>query len=119
MNKAFIALNQSPIAFYPIYADLTGSITGGVLLSQIMYWFGQMKGERFYKTDADLMQETRLTETEFKNAKKRIADLSFIDIIRDRVSNRTYYCVDVNEAISAIEIFESMPTKDRKKESGR
>jgi hypothetical protein len=37
MKEILIKLNQRPIAVYPIYIKLTGSVTSGLLLSQIMY----------------------------------------------------------------------------------
>jgi len=73
MKEVLLALNQQPIAVYPIYIDITGSMTAGVLLSQVMYWDSKMKGNEFYKNDAEFMQETRLTQSEFKTAKKIVA----------------------------------------------
>ena len=92
MRAILIALNQRPIAYYPIYRQLTGSTTAGILLSQLMYWFS--KGDKFYKTDADIRSETLLTVDELKGAKKRIKKLSFIKITREGIPAKTYYEID-------------------------
>jgi len=85
-------LNQRPIAYYPIYRKLTGSTTGGILMSQLMYWFS--KKDVFYKTDADIAEETLLSENELRSAKKKIKKLDFIKIIRKGIPAKTYYKID-------------------------
>jgi hypothetical protein len=85
-------LNQRPIAYYAIYKDLTTSTTAGVLLSQLMYWFS--KKDKFYKTDEDIREETRLTASELKTAKSKIKDISFITITREGVPAKTYYKIN-------------------------
>jgi hypothetical protein len=90
MNKEQLKLlNQRPIAYFPLYKDLTTSTTAGVLLSQLMYWFG--KKDKFYKTDNDILEETHLTASELKAAKKKIKNLPFISITREGVPAKTYY----------------------------
>jgi hypothetical protein len=39
MKNVLIQFNQKPIAVYPIYIKITGSVNAGLLLSQIMYWY--------------------------------------------------------------------------------
>jgi hypothetical protein len=60
MSNTLKILNQKPIAYYPIYRQITGSTTAGILLSQLMYWFSVK--DKFYKTDADIIEETMLTK---------------------------------------------------------
>jgi len=86
------ALNQRPIAYYPIYRKITGSTTAGILLSQLMYWFAIK--DRFHKTDAEIMQETLLTEKELRNAKARIKKLDFVTVSREGLPAKTYYEID-------------------------
>jgi len=107
MKEVLIALNQQPIAVYPIYIDITGSMTAGVLLSQVMYWDSKMKGNEFYKNDAEFMQETRLTQSEFKTAKKIIGDLPFITIQRKGVPCRTWYSVNHTNLLVVLQQFSS------------
>ena len=85
-------LNKRPIAYYPIYREITGSTTAGILLSQLMYWFS--KKDKFYKTDKEIMNETMLTKKELELAKKRIKKLNFIKVTREGIPSKTYYEID-------------------------
>lgn len=107
MKEVLLALNQQPIAVYPIYIDITGSLTAGVLLSQLLYWDSKMKGNEFYKNDAEFMQETRLTQSEFKTAKKIVGDLPFITIQRKGVPCRTWYSVNHTNLLVVLQQFSS------------
>jgi len=85
-----------PISYYPVYRKITGSTTAGVLLSQLMYWWSRIDGDKFYKTDAEVMQETLLTADELRSAKNAIKGLSFIKITREGIPAKTFYEVDFN-----------------------
>ena len=93
MKQVLKALHQRPIAVYPIYIDLTGSVTAGLMLSQLLYWLERVDRE-VWKTDAEIMQETRLTQTEFKNAKKVISGLKFMSVTKRGIPPKTFYSVD-------------------------
>jgi len=93
MKQVLKALHQRPIAVYPIYIDLTGSISGGLLLSQLLYWLEKVDRE-IWKTDAEIMAETRLTQTEFRNAKKAISALPFVSVTKRGIPPKTFYAVD-------------------------
>jgi hypothetical protein len=92
MKQILRELNQKPIAYYPVYRKLTGSTTGGILLSQLMYWFS--KKDKIFKIDREIMEETLLTEKELKNAKKLIKNLDFITVSREGLPAKTYYEID-------------------------
>lgn len=103
-RNALKAMNQRPIAYYPIYRQITGSTTAGILLSQLMYWFS--KKDKFYKTDADIISETLLTEKELKLAKSKIKKLEFVTVTREGIPAKTYYEIDWEKFAKAIEDFE-------------
>lgn len=86
------SLHQRPIAYYPVYRQLTGSTTGGILLSQLMYWFS--KKDKIFKTDKEIMEETLLSERELKNAKKIIKNIDFITVSLEGLPAKTYYEID-------------------------
>ncbi|AQW85570.1 hypothetical protein CPIN18021_0327 [Campylobacter pinnipediorum subsp. caledonicus] len=92
MKDVLRELNQRPIAYYPIYGEITGSTTAGILLSQLMYWFA--KQDKFFKTDSDIIAETRLTVNELRSAKKALKDVGFVKISREGVPARTFYEID-------------------------
>lgn len=89
-------LHQRPISYYPIYRKITGSTTAGILLSQLMYWWSRIDGDKFYKTDAEAMEETLLTADELRSAKTAMKGLSFIKITREGIPAKTFYEVDFN-----------------------
>lgn len=86
------SLNQRPVVFYPLYRDITGSITSGIVLSQLMYWFSKM--DKFYKTDCEILKETGLSENELRGAKNRIKKLAFISVTREGIPSKTFYEID-------------------------
>ncbi len=102
MKQVLKALHQRPIAVYPVYIDLTGSIAGGLLLSQLLYWLEKVDRE-IWKTDAEILAETRLTQTEFKNAKKLIEALPFMSVTKRGIPPKTFYAVDWDALGFAIE----------------
>ena len=92
MKHLIKQLSQKNISFNPLYRELTGSLAGGLYLSQLMYWFS--KKDKIYKTDQEIMQETTLTKKELENAKKLIKKLPFITVSREGVPAKTYYEID-------------------------
>lgn len=92
-------LNEKPIAYYPIYRKITGSTTGGILLSQLMYWFS--KKDKIFKTDAEIMEETYLTKKELETAKKLIKQLDFITVSREGLPAKTYYEINWEKMLSS------------------
>ena len=92
MSELLRQLNERPIAYHKIYRRVTGSTTAGLLLSQLMYWFS--KQDVFYKTNADIIEETELTPDELKSAKRRIKSLDFITIEIRGVPAKTFYSID-------------------------
>jgi hypothetical protein len=102
MKNFLINLNQRPIAVYPIYIKLTGSVNAGLLLSQIMYWYGAMKGKTFYKSDSEIMEETMLSVNELRHAKLRLKQMSFIKISLHGIPAKTHYTIDDKLLISEI-----------------
>lgn len=96
------AFHQTPIAYYPIYRDLTGSTTVGILVSQIMFWWAANGEKEFYKTDSQIQEKTRLTDSELKTAKKKLKSHSFIQIKIRGVPAKTFYDVDPEALENAI-----------------
>jgi hypothetical protein len=86
-------LNQRPIAFHPIYKELTGCFEGALLLSQILYWEAVM-GNEFYKTDDDFKKELMMSDREFRRGKAAIKSAPFIKTVVRGVPARTFYSVN-------------------------
>ena len=101
MKTCLQLLNQKPIAYYPIYRQITGSTTGAILLSQLMYWFS--KKEKFFKTNDELLEETMLTDKELKTAKSAIKKLPFIKITLEGLPAKTFYKIDWDLYVDTLE----------------
>lgn len=100
-DAVFKQLNRRPIAFHPVYKDLTGSTVAGILLSQLMYWHFQVE-RRFYKTDEEIMKETSLTEREIRTAKGILKGMDFIKIELSGIPARTHYEIYAEKLMCAI-----------------
>lgn len=92
------SLNSRPVAFFPAYVDLTGSITAGLLLSQLMYWASAMDWEEFYKTNQEIRKETGLSENELRLAKKIVA--SYVKIEKRGVPPKTWYKIELDDILA-------------------
>lgn len=111
---SLIKLLDRPIAFHRIFAELTGSVTAGLMLSQAVYWSGQTKtGERrtidpdgwFWKTQEDWFEETRLTRKEQETARKHLRSLGAGDVWEEEVKGlprRLYYRLDLEKLQSLL-----------------
>jgi len=95
MKNILKQLNQRPIAYYPIYHQVTESLHGAVLLSQLMYWLA--KKDKIHKTNEELMNELGFSERELKTAKKALKKATFIIVSREGLPAKTYYSIDWKE----------------------
>lgn len=96
LNELFEAYQEHPIAYMPIYSKITGSVTAGILLSQIVYWDGKMKHRQFYKTDKDFCNELSMGPSELKNAKKILQTKEIVLITRKGIPAKTHYHLNRN-----------------------
>jgi hypothetical protein len=94
------ALNQRPIAYYPIYKQMMGTTYGGVILSQIMFWTSQY--DEVWKRDSDIIKETQVTQSEMKAAKRALKKLPFLSIVRKGIPAITHYKVDHTRLVEHI-----------------
>jgi hypothetical protein len=104
MNRAsdiLIALSGDTIAYKKVYTTISGSLTAGVLLSQLLYWRNKLNRE-FWITNEELCEQTGLTIDELKSAKKRLLDKGFITIEHKSLPRKTYYIVNVDEIVLAL-----------------
>ncbi len=103
-------LSQKPIAVYPIYIQITGSIPGGLVLSQIMYWWSVMQ-KKFYKTDAEIMRETLVSQDQLRTIKRKLKALGFIKITREGIPAKTYYEIDPDGLAQAVSYWSEQTTR--------
>lgn len=104
-----------PIAYMPIYSRITGSVTAGILLSQIVYWDGRMQHHQFYKTDKDFCEELSMGATELKNAKKTLTRMELIIVVRKGIPAKTHYQLNMGKLSDLIttSVKKSKPVKGK------
>ena len=92
LKSVLKGFSQGVIAYYKIYAEITGSVTAALLLSQIAYWWYGPAAERpFYKTNREFTVELVMGLAEFKAAKKLLVLKGLIEIKRRGVPQKSYY----------------------------
>src|SRR3989344_1463937 len=97
LQSLFEAFQEHPIAYMPIYSRITGSVTAGILLSQIVYWDGRMQHQEFYKTDRDFCEELSMGATELKNAKKTLIRMGLVNVMRKGIPAKTHYQLNMSK----------------------
>jgi hypothetical protein len=102
LKKVFAELNEKPIAYQRVYAKLTGNITSGLVLSQLMYWAQTMNYDEFYKTDKDISDEIYASIKEIRGAKAKLIRLGLIEVTIKGVPAKTYYKISLDNIINKI-----------------
>lgn len=97
-----IDLLDRPIAFHRVFAQLTGSVTAGLMLSQAWYWSKRCKNSDgwFYKTQQEWYAETYLSRKEQETARSRLRDLGDGTVWREElrgVPATLYFWIDVDK----------------------
>ncbi|STW99198.1 hypothetical protein [Kluyvera ascorbata] len=90
----FLQLVDRPIAFQRSFVRLGVGITGALLLSQIVYWQNRMDGQWFYKTQADLEEETGLTRYEQEGARKKLVSCGVLEEAKRGIPAKLYFRVN-------------------------
>jgi hypothetical protein len=114
MNREYevlLSLSGDAIAYRKVFTEISGSVTCGVLLSQLLYWSNKVKGRQFYKTNEGFCEEIGLSAKEFKLAKTKLLNKGFISVEHKSMPRRTYYQVNIENIINALtDNWEKSPT---------
>ncbi|HLZ28548.1 MAG TPA: DnaA N-terminal domain-containing protein [Chloroflexota bacterium] len=102
-------LCDQPIAYHPAVAKAVGSVTAGVLLSQLLYWTPRSRDSAgwIWKTQAEIYEETGLTRREQETARRHLVELGIVAERRAGVPAKLYFRVDMRVLARLI-----APTKD-------
>jgi DnaD/phage-associated family protein len=103
------ALLTRPIALHPIFVQITGSLTAGVLLSQAYYWSQRttLPDGWFYKTQAEWTDETYLSRKEIETARRKLRQCDFWneDLRKADGAPTVHYKLDMDKLGQAILAF--------------
>lgn len=113
-------LLRQPIAFHRVFAEITGSATFGLFLSQVFYWSdkGHAGDGWFYKTQEEWTEETCLTRYEQERARKALRELGILEEERRGVPARLYFRLDIDALAALIEGAASSMRKSAIKDAG-
>lgn len=105
---------RRPVAYHRAFAEITGKVSAGLMLSQAWYWTPRTENEDgwFYKTRAEWQEETGMTRTEQETARKRLVSLGLMDETLKGMPGKLHYRVNTSRLVSLL--VENLPTGRRK-----
>jgi hypothetical protein len=106
VTMKLLKILSRPIAFHRCLAELTGSVTAGLMLSQALYWTPRAKDPEgwFWKTQDEWFEETMLSRKEQETARRRLKELGNGSVWHEQlrgVPAKLFYKIDL-EALEAL-----------------
>lgn len=107
MNNHTLARTATFISYYKELRQITGSVTGSILMQQLDYWFSKTHGKPFYKFKApcehalykegdSFTEELGFSVDEFTNAFSKIGTVfkskTEFEVAEDKFSGKYYAC---------------------------
>jgi len=105
-------LFDKPIAFNRIFAEITGSLVTGIILSQLHYWSKVKQHGEFYKTNEELMHECFVGRDAFYTAIKKIEGMGIFERIKKGIPAKTYYKINRLKLVEIINNFANSSNTD-------
>jgi len=96
-------LSQRPVSYYKVYREIAGSTVGGIMLSQLVYWFTATGKDIIFKIDEDWVEELDLSDAEIRGGKSKLKELDFLRIESRGVPAKTHYTIDWELLAMAVE----------------
>jgi len=90
---SILKLLDRPIAFHRIFAEISGSVSAGIFLSQAFYWSQRTHDADgwFWKTQDDWFEETYLTRYEQEGARKKLIALGILEEEKRGIPAKLFY----------------------------
>ena len=97
-------LKSRPVAFYPDFAAIAGSVTAGVLLSQLFYWKDKESDPDgwIYKTQKNWRDEICLIRPEQETARRKLREAGILQEKLKGNPAKLFYRIDFDAMISAL-----------------
>jgi hypothetical protein len=97
-------LTDRPIAYHPMLARAVGSVTGGIFLSQLLYWTprGHDPDGWIRKTQEEITAETALTRREQETARRDCERAGILTWTLRGIPARLHYRVDISQLAKSI-----------------
>lgn len=98
------SLGTRPIAFNPDLAKISGSATAGLLMSQLLYWWGKGHNKDYiYKTIKDCEKETCLTRSEQYTAIKKWKLLGVLFVKAQGIPPKRCFYLDTKKLVEILQ----------------
>ena len=102
------SLNQllkRPVAFFPAFAKISGSVNAGVMLSQLWYWSDGRAWNKegwIWKTALEWSEEASLTESEVEGARKKLVERGLVQYKRAGLPAKPHYLLNKQAILDAV-----------------
>lgn len=107
-----LQLLDRPVAYHRIFAQITGSVTAGVFLSQSLYWSRRTSDPSgfFYKSREEWTDETYLSRSEQETARATLRRLGILIEEHRGMPRRIFYRID---PARLLQLAENLPSSRR------
>jgi hypothetical protein len=107
-----LQLLDRPVAYHRIFAQITGSVTAGVFLSQSLYWSRRTSDPSgfFYKSREEWTDETYLSRSEQETARATLRRLGILIEEHRGMPRRIFYRIDPSRLL---QLAENLPSSRR------
>lgn len=111
---------QRVISFHRPLANVAGGATGGLFLSQLLYWSdkGADPDGWIYKTQEEWQEETALTRSEQERARRILRDKGILEEVKRGVPSRLFYRLNM-DALATMLDSASLDASSRKRQASK
>ncbi|NIU01123.1 MAG: hypothetical protein GWN01_09415 [Nitrosopumilaceae archaeon] len=95
-------IDHKVVGYYPIFTLLTGKLSTGILLCQLIFLHDKWNVKEFYQTNKELMDQTALGIDQLKDAKRNLIQQGWIETKIKSMPAKTYYKLNRNRIINAV-----------------
>lgn len=97
-------LGTRPILFNPDLARMLDSVTAGLFLSQLLFWWEKGRNPwRFYKTVKELQDEIVLTKHQQLSAQKICVEKGVLEVVYRGIPPKRYFKINIEKIIDLLE----------------
>jgi hypothetical protein len=97
-------LGTRPVAFNPDLARTLGSVTAGLFLCQLLYWWKKGRNpDMIYKTVKEFEEETALSKTQQLNAQKICIRKGAIEVLYKGIPQKRHFKINTKIIVSLLE----------------
>lgn len=107
--ESLLRIFDRPISYHKCLAEICGSVTAGVMLSQMIYWTPRTTDNDrwFYKSMDEWQEETALTRTEQESARKKLKSLGILEEKKEGVPCKLFFRINLKQLTKCLNLFHS------------